>query len=374
MLNGRSITPAGHYTGVWCRDASFILTELLETGNIESVARWVEWIWQNQIRQGLKVVRGRGSPELGFKLRGASEDDIKGFQGALPSSVQHGYSEVYGKGPDVDSTALMISFTCRFCTIRESFAEKLVPKVREAVNAMVRKDVDGDGLLEQGPNEDWMDSMLRSGKVVYSQAAWAMALDNWRKLLEKLGKGQEAESINQMYKTTIQQVNSKLWNERTCCYEDLPDETIVNRDVKNSDDNRRVTQDISSFLLLEEEKSPRAISALETLKKTLWTDLGPSCMGPPSGNTGPLRLKPYDYQNGGFWPWITSSEIMARQRHGQANECTFLLERTIPYSYLEWVNPHGTGSGSYPFRTGIASTRTALRHILGEQKMTSDSD
>lgn len=87
--------------------------------------------------------------------------------------IAHCYSEVYGRSPDIDSTVLMISITCLFCMTTGNHTEKLVPKLREVVSAIARKDLDDDGLLEQGPNKDWMDTMLRSGKVVYSQGTWA---------------------------------------------------------------------------------------------------------------------------------------------------------------------------------------------------------
>jgi len=368
LLGGESITPAGFYTGVWCRDASFILTELLEMGKVDKVASWLDWIWQNQIREGLKVVHGRGSPELGFRLRRADSESIRQFSGALPSSIQYSYAEVYGKDPDVDSTALMISITCAACIKIASLSEKLVPKLRNAVDALKKKDSDGDGLLEQGPNEDWMDTMLRSGKVVYSQAVWATALFNWSKLLAHLGLSQESEAAMQDCRKVLEQVNSKLWSDKISCYVDRSSQTYGAQRDGSSFQDSRITQDASSFLLLEDRASPRALKSLDTLKMSLWTNLGPCCMTPPTNKTGPRQFGAYDYQNGGIWPWITSSEILARKLHGKDEECTQLLKTILPYSYLEWVNPSGSCGGSYPFRTGVAAIRTAMRHIAAKEE------
>ena len=39
------LTPGGFYTGVWCRDASYILNESFIMGKRERVSEWLEWFW-----------------------------------------------------------------------------------------------------------------------------------------------------------------------------------------------------------------------------------------------------------------------------------------------------------------------------------------
>jgi hypothetical protein len=43
--------------------------------------------------------------------------------------------------------------------------------------------MDNDDLLEQDHNEDWMDSVVRTKKIVYSNTSWILALKNISKLL-----------------------------------------------------------------------------------------------------------------------------------------------------------------------------------------------
>jgi hypothetical protein len=45
-----------------------------------------------------------------------------------------------------------------------------IPRMHQAVEYLTNRDIDNDGLLEQSHNEDWMDSIMRAGKIVYSQA------------------------------------------------------------------------------------------------------------------------------------------------------------------------------------------------------------
>ena len=41
----------------------------------------------------------------------------------------------------------------------------LIPRMLKAVKYLQSRDIDGDGLLEQKHNEDWMDTLLRTGNV-----------------------------------------------------------------------------------------------------------------------------------------------------------------------------------------------------------------
>jgi glycogen debranching enzyme len=241
-------------------------------------------------------------------------------------------------------------------------ASELIPCLRDAIAYLEKRDIDGDSLLEQGPNEDWMDSMLRSGKIVYSQAAYLQSLQGWCLVLHKIGHAEEAERANQIARKVIRQVDHKLWRSDLSSYADM----LVQDDYEAHNQSPFLTQDVSFFLMLENVReicdTTKANSSLDSLKKKLWTDLGPMCIQPPSKKTGPIKLGPNKYQNGGFWPWITSLEITARISYGRLDEGKLLLEKTLPYSALEWIDPYNTlSSGSYPFRTSIAAVRTALR-------------
>ncbi len=355
MLLGDKLTPGGYYTGVWCRDASYILNELLLMGKEQSVARWIEWIWQHQLKPSLRVVHGRGSPDNGFRMSVVNEEFFKRFSGSLPTSIQHNYCEVYAKSPDIDSTALMISATCKLLLSinNREFADRLIPHLRDAIGYLESRDSDGDGLVEQGPNEDWMDSMLRSGKTVYSQAVWAAALRDWCELSRKMKMYSEADMVEEKLRIVVSQVNAKLWR-NDGYYADV-------LEPNGFDEGRpTITQDVSLFLLLQDAGNYRVTRTLDAIKKHLWKELGVACTL-PSSKTGPCRLKPYDYQNGAFWPWTTSLEILARIRNGRLEESSDLLKKTLPYAALEWMNPYTRSSGAYPFRTGIAAMRTAVR-------------
>jgi glycogen debranching enzyme len=118
--------------------------------------------------------------------------------------------------------------------------------VLKAVEYLEKRDVDNDGLLEQGHNEDWMDTALRAGKIVYSQGCWIYALVNLSVLLSKLGKSKEATRITHLAEKAIDAVNQKLWSKEDGTYID-----IVQRVDGSSDDKtyRLLTQDVTYFLI-----------------------------------------------------------------------------------------------------------------------------
>ena len=223
-------------------------------------------MWSHQIatKREQKLVYGRGSPEMNFSSEVVNEKKMQEFEGALPTTIyQAGFSEVYGKKPDIDSTALMLSATSwiltRILLNKESsnsydhlqvksitaaenssdyvsallskigmtdplkVTDFVVPKMLKAVDYLISCDKDGDGLLEQNHNEDWMDTILRSGKIVYSQACWLLALFDFAALLGKLGRQKEVKNLNKLARKTIQAVEQKLWSNEDGCYIDMQD-------------------------------------------------------------------------------------------------------------------------------------------------------
>src|SRR5436309_2820138 len=103
----------------------------------------------------------------------------------------------------------------------------LVPRMLNAVKYLRSRDIDNDGLLEQGHNEDWMDTALRAGKVVYSQACWILALQNLSLLLSKLGDIRAAHDLMQLASTTVNAVEEILWSEENACYIDRLQDSYI---------------------------------------------------------------------------------------------------------------------------------------------------
>jgi hypothetical protein len=422
--------PGGYYKAIWCRDASYILKDWFLSGRLQDVMQALLYIWSHQIRLGgKKVIYGRGSPKMNYSSQVASRRTRNLFEGALPTTIFYGFSEVYGLNPDIDSTALMVSTTSwifdtclragvvlledppsfSFSYAREQELKKneasiefkpstmlmdlIITKMLRAMDYLKSRDIDGDGLLEQDHNEDWMDTTLRAGKIVYSQASWILALRNLSSLLSWFGKNKEAYRLLELAKTTIQKVEKELWIEEEGTY----------KDIQESDDigisYGMLTQDISLYLIsitenaLAEEihsfqskrKTPwlrnidkqkissklvaHANCALDTIKDRIWEDNWPRIT---EKSIDPLVLHPNSYHSHTFWPWSTGIEMLARSRFGRIEECNILLsvltskdEKGNLNAFYEWIDPDTCiGKGAFPFKTGISALRIAIPDIL----------
>jgi hypothetical protein len=428
------LKPGGIYEGIWCRDASYILKDWYLSGKIEQTLKEVRNIWSYQVEEdddthSRKLIYGRGSPEMDFTPVISNDRTKKRFEGSLPTSIfqENNIVEVFGKSPDIDSTALMISTTSWILaklldnSVASAFSDSnkspssggqsflstknvidlLLPKMNKAVSYLISRDIDNDCLLEQDHNEDWMDSVMRRGKVVYSNATWILALKNFSKLLRELDKDNSNEQEN--YNAAIDRVEKirdkvvwgveeRLWSNEDCCYIDLQE---AERHIGGP--YRTLTQDVVLYLIanidriikkqeistderkIDTNKSldlyGRAVSTLNAIKNRIWKKGNwPLVTEIELKMTGPWILKPYQYHNYTFWPWTTALEILARNMFKQIQESDLLFSQLASeegnpreYAFYEWINPIiDEGQGAYPFRTGISSIRMTLFEILEE--------
>lgn len=424
----QGVNPGGYYQAIWCRDAAYILRDQFLSGNVGAALQQACLIWSHQIEPQRKIlVYGRGSPEMNFMSETAQESKEREFAGALPTTIyQEGFTEVYAQNPDIDSTALMISatawilarvlkdghFTPTIINALESSVEFLgtptnnlgtadsmrivnlvVDKMLKAVDFLTCRDVDNDGLLEQNHNEDWMDTALRAGKIVYSQACWILALKELSRLLSSIGRDAESERTRKMAAKAIQAVDQQLWSEGDGCYIDLQQSDYVGGSF------RMLTQDVSMYLvavtehpavdtfsdnrdIMEHQSASgrpldleliykRANHTLDAIRRRVWKNNWPLVTEVELKRTGPGTFKPYNYHNQTFWPWTTGMEMLARGRFGRVEECDILLSALASenqlrnHAFWEWVNPiTNEGSGAFPFKTGVSAVRIAISDIL----------
>jgi glycogen debranching enzyme len=312
----------------------------------------------------------------------------------------------------------------------QKVAEFVIPRMLKAIEHLKSRDIDNDGLLEQGHNEDWMDTALRAGKIVYSQACWLLALNDLSSLLSKLGRRKESDRLISLADKTIHGVEQRLWSEQDGCYIDIQQSLL-----QAAKPYRLLTQDISYYLIaisqntandsltinhsrssnhqtaakhkgggeekrrsseprglkgreqeerqlipVHESLHKRAISTLDAIRKRAWKEKWPLVTESELQRTGPWVLKPYQYHNHTFWPWTTGIEMLARSRFNKVEECDILLSKLASeghphmHAFYEWINPiTDEGSGAYPFRTGITAIRIALADILEKVKRVSPS-
>ncbi len=125
----------------------------------------------------------------------------------------------------------------------QKVAEFTVPRMLKAVEYLSNRDTDNDGLLEQSHNEDWMDTVLRAGKIVFSQACWILALSNLSSLLSQLRRDDESDKIVGLADKAMKAVDKKLWSEEEGCYLDIQETHHIGGPY------RTLTQDVSLYLV-----------------------------------------------------------------------------------------------------------------------------
>ena len=415
--------PGDYYKAVWCRDAAYILKDQFLSGHHVAVLEQLKHIWKKQIgTNSTKLIYGRGSPRTNFTPTNLKSDMYKTYSGALPTTLFENFSEVYALHPDIDSTALIIYVSTWILTnmIRDSMdkgkkvssvvtqlTEYLIPFLFRGINFLKTRDDDNDGLLEQDHNEDWMDTVLRNGKVVYSQACWLMALTSFSRLLFVTNREDEAETHQRMALQLVDSIENKMWSDKVSCYMDIKihksveDESpgIIYQDIifyvlamsellpdigiamsKVSKFDKVNTNPGNNVVLIDGKKAKnikkRLILTLGSIKNRTWIKNIPLVTEKPLLKTGPWILQSNEYHNYTHWPWITAVELLTRFRFGQISECKILLSNILNHNggknkpnhdniFYEWLNPRTkTGGGAYPFRTGISAYRLTSFEIM----------
>ncbi len=425
----QSAEPGDYYKAIWCRDAAYILKDQFVTGNHNETFNQLKYIWKNQIKSdSTNLIYGRGSPKTEFTPLKANNASIKNFCGALPTTIYNNFSEIYALNPDIDSTALMLYITSWILAQKiipiiakgksksgqiSEVISYLLPYLFQSVDYLLTRDEDNDGLLEQEYNEDWMDTVLRDGKVVYSQGCWLLGLSGFARLLNLLGKEEEALRIESIAERVINSIESKMWSEKDKCYinidstrtengsseilyqdivfyvfamtEQLTDMSFAIYKTGNNNKNFNTLSAEStnqeSFQTHGSERlQKRMILALESLRRRIWVNDIPLVTEKPLQKTGPWILQSNEYHNYTYWPWITAMELLTRFRLGQTEECTTLLSKLLDTDldnrdvnrdkiFYEWLNPSTLkGGGAFPFRTGISAFRLASFEILSKHK------
>ena len=416
--------PGDYYKAVWCRDAAYILKDQYMSGHLRTVLEQIKQIWKKQLgNNNEKLIYGRGSPKTNFTPVNVGNDLSNNFYGALPTTIFDNFSEIYALNPDIDSTALMVYVSTWILTkmIKDSINKGknisttaseliryLLPFLFRGIDYLTSRDKDNDGLLEQDHNEDWMDTVLREGKVVYSQACWLMALTSFSNLLFVLDKENEAWKLRTMALRLVGSIENRMWSEKNRCYMDVKlDKTaeddppgilyqdmvfyvfamtellphIVPNISKVNDFDRYPKNEENEALINDGrvmEIKERLLLALSSLKNRAWKGGIPLVTDKPLLKTGPWILQPNEYHNYTHWPWITAVELLTRFRFGQTDECNILLSNVFRHGkqnnksdydnvFYEWLNPTTkTGGGAYPFRTGISAYRLTSFEIISK--------
>ncbi len=372
---GPIVQPGPNYLGMWARDGMLQVRALLNMGRYGLARELLRLYASHQITEStdpsLVLIRRKGAENWHEGLSTpADREYVRHYTGAFPTSIYDGRGrdandrpfapgtgEIYGEAPDIDSTAWWIIEAGDYCerTLDLRTAREFLWRSRLALRFLLSKDVDGDGLLEQGPNEDWADCLRRSGKITYTQGVWYAALMAAATIEELAGSRHEAERLHALAADVQAQTNTKLFQDGRYVEYMRPDGTV----------STRVSQDTAWLLVFGMAPEDFEQDILRSYDK-LACERGHCVVYPlyEPDETGPMRIGHGEYHNGGVWTWLSSIEAWARWLYGDREGAERLMENALEHSrdtIFEWV--HGaTGETHNPgFATGAAALLCAIR-------------
>jgi GH15 family glucan-1,4-alpha-glucosidase len=355
------VQPSPTYEGFWARDTMIISLGLIDAG-LSGLARDLLQAWATyQIRAtdepGLYLLLNK--QRLNWTAAEISSPDeawLTENHGGLPTSVYvgreeypDGTREIYSCHPDPDSTAWWLVACARYVRVTGDtrFAESIRTSLQAALDALVRRDSDGDLLVEQCPNEDWADHMRRHGKVTYTQAVWLGAVLS----APVLGlNGPDPEMVRRSIRHALFTRHGRP------------------RDWKcpqaHSD---RLAQDSALLVLMEVLNPDESLALLQRLDRLACAH-GHRVVTPAfrSSRMGPYHFRRGEYQNAGIWTWLTGWEAQARAKVGAYEAARALIEScfcpTCDRIY-EWIDPRTGDRYNADFATGAGSLLSAIAMV-----------
>lgn len=354
------VQPSPSYEGLWARDTMIIVLGLLDAGRTELAGQLLRTWSTYQVRpdddpsEYVLLNKHR----LNWTDREITQPDTGWLwenRGGLATSVykgrdtfRDGTREIYSCHPDPDSTAWWIVACGRYADVTGDtlLVEALRPGLQAAVDNLVRRDSDGDLLIEQCPNEDWADHMRRHGKVTYTQAVWYGAL----RAARSLGlRSPDPDTVRVAIRHALLRPSGLLdWRcPRTR--------------------SKRVAQDFALLILLDVLGEDEAESLLRRLDR-LQAPYGHRVVTPAfqSRYMGPYHFKRGEYQNAGIWTWLTGWEAQARAVCGETETARRLIAGCFCPGcdrVYEWVEPHHGDRHNADFATGAGSILSALARL-----------
>jgi len=375
---GRILMPGPTYLGIWARDTAISTLGLNRLGKTELAGELLGRFWEYQItaQSDPNTFVFRNKTHAGWTDADSfrpSKEQLEGEIGAFPTCVYiqtpdfpAGTQEIYTTRADLDGVAwLVIALHDHLmCSGDDTLVQRFAAGVASAISYLGSRDEDGDHLLEQGPNQDWADILLRQGKVAYSQAVWLGCLAGAAEIFEATGDQERAAFCRREW-DQVRAAANRILMTRYGYYANFvaPDRVSYRRSL-----------DTALLVAFGACDGDRACQVLEMLG-TLGGPFGHAVIEPGFSQEaiGPSKYPPGHYQNEGIWPWITSFLAVAWARIGdstRAREVIASVFRNQPATIHEWVD-NLTGEAHHP---DFATAAGALAWAIAEADATSSVD
>lgn len=195
-----------HFNAYWARDGFWAVFGALEIGDFDQARLHLELFAKHQ----------RSNGELPARIEFLSRSFWRSFwpyrpRLTVPRSIFRAGQFVF---KPVDPAALFVIAIWQYYrhTSDQDFLRKFAPLAQKAVDWLSGFDQDGDGLLETGYLSDWMDSILKRGKILNINIIYAKAVHNLAKICGKLGQSDQSRTCRAKAREICAKIRSVFWN------------------------------------------------------------------------------------------------------------------------------------------------------------------
>lgn len=194
-----------HFDDYWARDSFWASFGALAAGDFSIVKKNLYLFSRKQHRNGqipLKI--GRFKQFWNFV----------GIKKRLEEEEESLFRLVERAGHPLDPTALFIIVAEEYFqkTRDTKVLKKLFSPLKKAAQWLTDQDHDHDDLVESGFLSDWMDSVLKRGKIFYLNICYWQALKSMAKIYSRLEELNSARKFRAMSELTRQKINQVFWN------------------------------------------------------------------------------------------------------------------------------------------------------------------
>lgn len=365
---GRILMPGPTYLGMWARDTGVATLGLNRLGMTDLSGELLRRYWSVQITDNSDLTqfvfrnKGRASWTVADSFT-PTETQLRAESGAFPTCVYirtpefpPGTREVYTDRADPDGTLWLIIALADYARHGgdRTTLHALSSQVVQAVRYLASRDVDHDHLLEQGPNEDWADTLLRRGKVSYTQALWYRCLRSAEYIFAETGQD-DCRSWCARERPLVRAAINRALITRHGFYANFADGdyTSLHRSLD--------TALLVAFGVPPKEQARPLLSRLDGLEGPF----GPAVVEPgvAVADMGPSKYPPGQYQNEGIWPWIASYHALAWACLGNRKRAREIILKVLPPALdtvHEWID-NLSGEHHHPnFATGAGALAWAI--------------
>lgn len=202
-LNGKIIASPLRFSDYWARDSFYALLGVLEAGDFDIARNSLKLFLDNQKSDG-KIARKFALDFNGLKYL---------FKKSVPRKKPRPiYASLIPPFNSMDSNSLcLIAFSHYLEKTQDlDFAEKHYVKLQMAIEWYEKKKK--NGLVSEYFLSNWMDTVFKSGAVLYSNVLYAESLRCFSKVAQKIGKIEDFKKYEDLHKKTVVLINEKFWN------------------------------------------------------------------------------------------------------------------------------------------------------------------